>query len=100
MKTREEKVEAYKTMCYQYGLTAILVILRQYDDADNFDECQIILDSLNAIEGYTIQDMPKIWGKNSQFYFIKLLRLITGRDGIEVFNYLEKHIQVIKDYVK
>ena len=94
--TNQEKSEKYATMCYQYGLTAILVILEQYDRDGNYSETQIIIDGIQSME------VVKILGLqiNNETRFTMLLRLITGRDGIEVFNYLEKHIQVIKDYVK
>lgn len=96
----QAKSEKYSQMCYMYGLTAILVILQQYDSEGNWQECQIILDALLTMEYFPGVMVPGNYGKQAQDYFVGLLRLITGRDGIEVFNYLQPHIQVIKDYVK
>lgn len=95
--TNQEKSEKYATMCYMYGLTAILVILQ--NSAYDWDECDIILDALNGMEYHGIK-FPERYSPDADKSITELLRLIIGRDGIEVINYLEKHIQVIKDYVK
>lgn len=100
--TNKEKSERYATMCNRYGVTALLEMIRQYDRDENFEECQIILDGLNGMEFVNERTImiPFKYDEIAKSELPKLLHFITGSDGIEVFNYLEKHIQVIKDYVK
>lgn len=97
----QTKSQKYATMCYMYGLTAVLVIFQQCERDSQFDECQIILDALNGMNYVHKTELPlPIRYDNVGNYFTDLFRLIVGRGGLDIVNYLQKDIDTIKNYVR
>ena len=56
--------EIYKKSMIQYGFLTLLFIMKKHEDLENYEECQLILDVINAKEFKSL-NLPTKYNKDS-----------------------------------
>jgi hypothetical protein len=51
----KRKIEIYERACFTYGVMTLCYLIDQYEQEDNFEECDLILKAINNIQALGVK---------------------------------------------
>jgi hypothetical protein len=94
-----EKKVKYSKALYLYGFLTLTYLIEEYNQQQNFEECQLILEVLQEHNVKHELDLPTVYDKDSILYFKKCMQDLgyTGNTSLGNIQYYVAEVKKLID---
>ncbi len=99
MDDRELKKKKYVTSAFFYGFIVLCYLITEYEKAEDYEECGIIIEAINDYNEAHNMDIPTYFNDEAKEYFIKLFNH-NNMSGETAIKNLPAYAEEVKKLVK